>query len=87
MRFTEMPLIVTAVLSEQQLRSEAERCHLHPWMSLTDPHGIDSKLSEAMSILTVRCCRSQTEGLSRQLDRFPFQVYLKSSRATEVTGT
>lgn len=37
-----------------------------------------------MSTLTARCCRSLTEGLSKQLDRFPFQVYLKSSRATEV---
>lgn len=37
-----------------------------------------------MSTLIVRCCRSLTEGLSKKLDRFPFQVYLKSRRATEV---
>lgn len=84
MQLAQMPLIVTAVLSKQQLWSEAEDCHLHPGTPLTDPRGIDSKLREAMSILTVRCCRSQTEGLPKQLDRFPFQVYLKSSRAAEV---
>lgn len=37
-RLSEMPLIVTAALSKQQLWSEGEpRCHLHPGSSLADP--------------------------------------------------
>lgn len=38
-RLAEMPLIVTAALSKQQLWSEAEHYHLHPCTSLTDPQG------------------------------------------------
>lgn len=79
-RPAEMLHIVTATLFKQQL---IVKCRALPPASLgvlNRPSKVaDSKLGEAMTILTVRTYGSLTEGPSKQLRVFLFQVYLKSS--------
>jgi len=82
MRHAEMLLIVTAVLFKQQLMVRGQTLPPASLDAFNRLSGAESKLGEVTGTMAVKSFRSLSEGLFKQIDKFPFQVCLKSNRAT-----